>query len=73
MTPKTTSYIKVFSLFILIVAANTFSIGFAKQNLRHKEDIFSTFLDIIFSIILIFVYMSAWKWLRLRLKEIAKR
>ncbi len=72
MTLKTTSYLKVFSLFILIVAAITFIIVFAKQYLQHRY-IFSIYLDFIFSVILIFGYMSVWEWLRHRLKEIEKR
>lgn len=71
MTPKTTSYLKVFSLFILIVAAITSIIVFVKQYLRHI-DIVSTYLDFTFLVILIFGYMSAWKWLIHRLKKIEK-
>ena len=71
MSPKTVSYIKVFSLFLLITAVITSIIFFVKQYLRHR-DIISSDMDFIFTGILTFGYMSAWRWLRLRLKEIER-
>lgn len=75
MAPKAFSYFKAFGLFLLIVAAVTFIIVFAKQYLR-QSDISSTLseiLDFILSVIMWFGYFSAWMLLRRRLKAIEKR
>lgn len=75
MTAKAFSYFKAFGLFLLIVAAITFIIVFAKQYLR-QSDINSTLsqiLDFILSVIMWFGYFSVWRLLTRRLKEIEKR
>ncbi len=71
MTPKIISYLKVFGLFLLMVAAITFIIVFAKQYLR-QIDINTSLLDVFLSVILICGYLSAWKLLSRRLKDIEK-
>lgn len=71
MTPKTISYLKVFSLFLLMVAAVTFIIVFAKQYLR-QIDINPSLLDVFLSAILICGYLYAWNLLSRRLKDIEK-
>ncbi len=71
MNPKFISYFKVFSLFLLIIAANIFIIVFIKNFLRLRG-FNSKALDVLFSALLIMSYIYAWKFLKRRLKNIEK-
>lgn len=69
MNPKTVSYFKVFGLFLLIVAAITFIVAFARDYIR-RIDFNSTMSDTILSAILIIGYFYSWKMLVRGLKKI---
>lgn len=72
MTPKKSSFIKTFGLFLLLIAAITFPICFVNQLLR-KNGLASSASLLILMALLIGCYYFAWRWFSRKLNQIEKQ
>jgi len=72
MTPKKSSYIKVFTLFLLIVAESGVAVALINRYLRLNGMASSGTLVILMAI-LVTIYFVTWRWFCRKLKAIENR
>lgn len=72
MTPGKSSYLKTFSLFLIMIAVPSAFVVLVNHHLPFNETVSST-ISFILKVALIVIYLRAWSWLRQKLKAIEGR